>query len=218
MIMSFKPEQADRALVDVDMDSSNLTLIKSFVPKPSIGGGSGKYKVSSGTTRGEFAFPESGPLIVPTIDRTAFAVSESGKPLPKDQQTAMKRGKTFISSYLDRRAQAYAGQHGEDSTLAVPGAARSENFASRWAEPKPPGELGESCRAVDGWGGGSGGREEERGAEGAASWADAGEREGGPAGECEEGHYAGCAVPHDCGDAESGGAGEVAEGWEAVGL
>ena len=140
MIMSFKPEQSNQTVVDVDMDSSNLSLIKSFVPKPSTGG---KYQVSSGTTTGEFSFPETAPLVFPTIDRTVFDVSESGKPLPKDQQNAMKRGKTFISSYLDRRAQAaYAGQHGESSKLAIPGAARSENFASRWSDPNHPANSG----------------------------------------------------------------------------
>jgi len=133
MIMTYKPELIGQSFVDIDINAANTALTKS------LNNPGGKYRTSDGKSRGEFAVPQAAPLIFPTIDKAASAVAADGQPIAQEKQTAMKRSGKFIADYIDRRAQAeYAGTIGEDSKLAVPGAADQTNFASRFSDPNHP--------------------------------------------------------------------------------
>ena len=138
MIMTFKPDQTSQGFVEVDVNAANAVLAKSLDGASKMG----KLKGSSGTSKGEFSIPEAAPLIYPTIDKVTSAMSADGKPLSADKQNAMKRSGAFIVDYIDRRSQAeYAGVHGEDSKLAIPGATE-QKFASRYADPNHPANSG----------------------------------------------------------------------------
>ncbi len=136
MVMTYKPEIMGQSFVNVDMMAANTALTKSL----SNSGNQSKLRKSDGTSKGEFAIPQAAPLVFPTLDRAVSAVAADGQPITDEKkQTAMKRTGKFIADYIDRRAQAeYAGQHGEGSKLAVPGATDQNKFASRYADPNHP--------------------------------------------------------------------------------
>lgn len=133
MIMTYKPELIGQNFVDIDINSANSALMKS------LSNPGGKLRTSDGKSRGEFSIPQAAPLVFPTIDKAASAVAADGQPIAQEKQSAMKRSGKFIADYIDRRAQAeYAGTHGEDSKLAVPGATDQTKFASRFSDPNHP--------------------------------------------------------------------------------
>ena len=138
MVMTFKPEQSAQNFVDIDVNAAKTALAKSLNETSKMG----KFKASSGTSKGEFSIPEAAPLIYPALDKAASAVAADGKPITADKQNALKRSSAFIADYIDRRAQAeYAGVHSEDSKLAVPGATE-QKFASRYSDPNHPANSG----------------------------------------------------------------------------
>ena len=139
--MTFKPGSSQK-VVEVDFDTTNDALMKNM-SNPNDRTMSKFKKASSGTARSEFAIPEAAPLIYSTIDQAAFAVSESGEPLPEKKQNAMKRTTAFAQDYLDRRAHAeYTGVQGDYSKLSVPGASDQQKFASRYSDPNHPANSG----------------------------------------------------------------------------
>ena len=138
VIMTFKPESSQK-FVDIDLRPTNDALTKDINHESKLG----KMKGSAGTSKGEFTIPEAAPLIYPTIDHATFAVSDDGKPLPAEKQSAFMRSGVFLKDYLDRRAEAeYAGTHGDASKLSVPGATAPQKFASRYSDPNHPANSG----------------------------------------------------------------------------
>ena len=138
MVMTFQPDQTNQEFVEIDVIAANAVLAKSLEGTSKMS----KLKGSSGTSKGEFSIPEAAPLIYPAIDKATSAMAADGKPLPAEKQSAMKRSGAFIADYIDRRSQAeYAGVHGGDSKLAIPGATE-QNFASRYADPNHPANSG----------------------------------------------------------------------------
>ena len=136
MVMTYKPEMTGQSFVDVDVEAANTALMKSL----STSGNQSKFRKSDGTSEGEFAIPQAAPLVFPTLDKAVSAIAADGNPITDEKkQSTMKRSGKFIADYIDRRAQAeYAGQHGEDSKLAVPGSTDQTTFASRYADPNHP--------------------------------------------------------------------------------
>lgn len=138
IIMTYKPDQAKQNFVDIDVNAANTALVKSLNETSKMG----KFKASSGTSKGELSIPEAAPLIYPALDKAASAAASDGKPIAVSKQNAMKRSGAFIADYIDRRSQAeYAGVNGEDSRLAIPGATQ-QKFASRYSDPNHPANSG----------------------------------------------------------------------------
>ena len=61
-------------------------------------------KKSSGSTYGEFEWPEIAPLVYPTLDDSTTG-SESGVEKGK-KKSSLQDKKKFVDDYMDRRAQA----------------------------------------------------------------------------------------------------------------
>lgn len=61
-----------------------------------------KLKVSSGKTYGELEMPEAAPLIFPALEELAADNSEEGV----KKQNKLKSSQKFVTSYMDKRAQA----------------------------------------------------------------------------------------------------------------
>jgi hypothetical protein len=146
MVMSFKPEASDTAVLDVGLDSSPsaASALNGLVGKSKPG----KFRTSDGKTHGELELPETAELIYPDAATLAEITSHSSSQLADaaaegsetasthKKDSAWKSNIAFLQDYKDRRAQAkYAAQQGEDSKLAVPGAADSSNFASKYSDP-----------------------------------------------------------------------------------
>ena len=98
--MSWNPELPDAPSTAVNLDS----LISQSVS----GGGSStmgrlrhKFKSADGTTYGNI-FPEVAPLVFPEIDQLAA---------DPDAKNKLSKMKEFVSSYMDRRAQAKFVSH-----------------------------------------------------------------------------------------------------------
>jgi hypothetical protein len=102
MIMTYKPEQSNQNFVDIDVNAANTALAKNLNETSKMG----KFKASSGTSKGEFSIPEAAPLIYPALDKAASAIAADGKPIAASKQNAMKRSGAFIADYIDRRSQA----------------------------------------------------------------------------------------------------------------
>jgi hypothetical protein len=94
LMMTYKPFSSSKR---VSVDTST-TIAKTLTPadsefKEKLKG----IRTSSGVTVGEIELPESAPLIFPAIDEAA--VKEANK-------NVLVRGSSFLTEYLDRRAQA----------------------------------------------------------------------------------------------------------------
>jgi hypothetical protein len=63
---------------------------------------SNKFKKSHGKTYGDFALPESAPLIFPTLDVLAAADNEESVGFKQ----SLGNKKSYIQEYYDRRSQA----------------------------------------------------------------------------------------------------------------
>ncbi|CAK7210538.1 hypothetical protein SCUCBS95973_000816 [Sporothrix curviconia] len=99
-------------------------------------------RTNNGMTYTELELPQAAELVYPDLDNAAerdLAAVEGGGP-PKAASKWKRSGK-FVSSYLDRRAQAeYEGTH-QGSSVAVPSDARKP-FMSRYADPNSAANSG----------------------------------------------------------------------------
>jgi len=141
MIMTFKPDSPYDPVLGVDVRSSDMALAKSLsIPESEWKQKLKNIRLTSGVSRGEVSLPESAPLIYPALDAAAVAATKGEGELPEKKQNALKSSASFVSAYLDRRAQAsYAGMH-PDSQLASPPPAKP--FASRFSDPNHPANSG----------------------------------------------------------------------------
>lgn len=137
VVMTFRPD-SNQKFVDVDMTATNDALQKNMNHASKMG----KMANTAGTSKGEFTIPQAAPLIYPAIDAVALTAAANNQPLPAQKQNSLKRSTAFMKDYLDRRAAAeYAGVHGTDSKLALPGATE-QNFVSRYSDPNHPANSG----------------------------------------------------------------------------
>ncbi|CAK7233581.1 hypothetical protein SEUCBS140593_008650 [Sporothrix eucalyptigena] len=169
MVMAFKDDMPDasggggllgglksafgKSLVSSERLDINQTTIK-YSQLAALGGSASATKTSktkaalrnlrtnNGMTYTELELPQAAELVYPDLDNAAerdLAVVEGGaKP---SGGSKWKRSGKFVSSYLDRRAQAeYEGTH-QGSSMAVPADARKP-FMSRYADPNHPANSG----------------------------------------------------------------------------
>ncbi|KJR88341.1 uncharacterized protein SPSK_07135 [Sporothrix schenckii 1099-18] len=105
---------------------------------------------NNGMTYTELELPQAAELVYPDLDNAAerdLAAVEGGGEVPKNSK--WHRSGKFVSSYLDRRAQAeYAGTH-QGSSMAVPADARKP-FMSRFADPNHPANSGSLVALLSG--------------------------------------------------------------------
>ena len=128
MIMTFQPDAP--AILDVDVTSSEQALAKyASAPESEMQRKLRTIRLTSGKTRGEMALPQAAPLIYPAIDAALDDPSA-------EKQNFLKSSGQFMTTYLDRKAQAeYAGTRG-DSKLVTPESERQ--FKSKYADPNHP--------------------------------------------------------------------------------
>ncbi|ETN43383.1 uncharacterized protein HMPREF1541_02542 [Cyphellophora europaea CBS 101466] len=128
MIMTFKPDAPPVLGINVTAEDKALAKVASE-PDSEFRAKLSKLRLTSGTAQGEVSLPEAAPLVYPAIDA---AVDDSSA----EKQNFLKSSGAFMSTYLDRRAQAeYAGTHSE-SQLVAPETERQ--FKSKYADPNHP--------------------------------------------------------------------------------
>ena len=139
---------------EINLQSTIVADIGSHGPASSTDKLKHSLRTSSGTTHGEFEFPETAPLVFPALDSLAV----DGK-----KEKRFKRGKRFVDEYMDKRVHAKWAGENPDSKLAN---TVETSFHSRYADPNHPASSGNLFSLVTGGrfnpapigGGGFGGR------------------------------------------------------------
>lgn len=130
LIMTWQPNHNGDVLTTAgfDMESSIVKASDSSKSRPF-------YESSSGASN--FEWPQTAPLIFPTLDN-----------LPDEKQSAYKRSGKFVDDYLDKRARAKWAGDNADSELA--NATGKETFSSRYADPNHPASSGDPVALLTG--------------------------------------------------------------------
>lgn len=145
LLMTWKPQ--DSSLVTtVDFDLGSIVTDPSSASKKGLFGKcQSRMKSSSAAT--SFEFPETAPLVFPALDELASATAESPGVEAK-KQNAIKRGGSFLTDYLDRRATAkWSDDHPESRMASL---APKPEFRSRYADPSHPASSGDLLAFVTG--------------------------------------------------------------------
>ncbi|KAL7944974.1 hypothetical protein V8C42DRAFT_324225 [Trichoderma barbatum] len=160
VVLTWKPSRAGEVVTQVTFDAAlEQATQNASGPRPGVGSGiTNKMQASHGTTT--FEWPESAPLVFPTLDKLADspegrqAVEEAGKKQPN----SMMRSIIFATEYMDKRSQAqWANMHPESRLAQLN--VRPE-FHSRYADPNHPASSGSLLALLTG--GAVGGRVSER--------------------------------------------------------
>jgi hypothetical protein len=96
LVMTWRPESS-QMYENIDLNAAISSAMTSYKS-----GMRGKFKGSSGVTYGEYSFPETAPLIYPTLEVLASADGEEAQKL----KNKLKKKAAFVADYYDRRAQA----------------------------------------------------------------------------------------------------------------
>ena len=154
MIMTFKPESPHDPLIGIDFsitgpNATDQALVKATsIPDSELRQKLAHMRLSSGVSKGELSLPESAPLIYPALDAAAQAALDSvggsygatQNVLPEATKDKLNASGGFLSSYLDRRAQAsYEGMHPSSKLVMPP---PEKKFASRFSDPNHPANSG----------------------------------------------------------------------------
>ncbi|KAL1897138.1 hypothetical protein Sste5346_004343 [Sporothrix stenoceras] len=150
-----------KSLVSSERLDINQTTVK-YSQMAALGGNSNTSKTkktkaamrnlrtNNGMTYTELELPQAAELVYPDLDNAAerdLAAAEGGDGAPSKNK--WKSSGKFVSSYLDRRAQAeYEGGH-QGSSVAVPSDARKP-FMSRFADPNHPANSGSLIALLSG--------------------------------------------------------------------
>ncbi|ROW08050.1 hypothetical protein VPNG_06101 [Cytospora leucostoma] len=145
IIMTWKP-QDPAALTTVNFD------LGATVADASTGGNQGAFlkfhnRMKSSSAATSFEFPETAPLIFPTLDKLVSSKSNDPNTETK-KENIVKRGGGFVGDYLDRRAVAQWAGENPNSTLA--NAAPKPEFRSRYADPNHPASSGDPLAFITG--------------------------------------------------------------------
>ncbi|TVY27208.1 hypothetical protein LHYA1_G004667 [Lachnellula hyalina] len=135
LIMTWNPASSNH----VEAVDLNATIASRTKPASMTS----KLRQSDGVTHGEWQFPETAPLVFPTLDKLASQTGEDAeKKLGK-----MARSRDFVAGYFDRRATAeYASQNPNSMLANVPQA----KFTSRYSDPNHPASSGSLIALVTG--------------------------------------------------------------------
>ncbi|PTB65869.1 hypothetical protein BBK36DRAFT_1169561 [Trichoderma citrinoviride] len=141
VIMTWKPSRAREVVTQVNFDAAleQATQNASGPGSGTTSGFSDRMQASHGTT--SFEWPESAPLVFPTLDKLAGtpegrqAVEDAGQ-----KQNGLKRSMNFAMDYMDKRAQAqWANEHPESRLAQLN---EKPEFHSRYADPNHPASSG----------------------------------------------------------------------------
>ena len=139
LLMTWKPSRADELLTTAEFDMASAVAQAS-----GQGEGRRRRRFESSSGASSFEWPETAPLVFPTLDELA----EAGEGGEAKKQSAVKRGGHFVGQYMDKRARAeWAGQHPES---AMANATGQEQFASRYADPNHPASSGDPIALLTG--------------------------------------------------------------------
>jgi hypothetical protein len=95
LVLTWNPETKD-ASTTVDFDAvARKVMEKGKNPLKAL-------SKSNGKTYGEFQWPETAPLIYPTLDHLATASDAEGQA----EKSSLQKKRRFVEDYMDRRAQA----------------------------------------------------------------------------------------------------------------
>ncbi|KAJ2976554.1 hypothetical protein NQ176_g4887 [Zarea fungicola] len=141
LIMTWKPSRSNEVVTQITLDAALQQATESASGQ---GGGithgiSHKMQASHGTTA--FEWPESAPLVFPTLDKCAG--SAEGEQAVEDaakKTNGVVRSMIFTAQYLDKRGQAYWAAQNPDSNLAQLGV--KPEFHSRYSDPNHPASSG----------------------------------------------------------------------------
>ncbi|ETS07092.1 hypothetical protein M419DRAFT_5319 [Trichoderma reesei RUT C-30] len=141
VILTWKPSRAGEVVTQATFDEA-LEQATQHASGPGTGAASSfnnKMQASHGTT--SFEWPESAPLVFPTLDKLANtpggrqAVEDAGK-----KPNGLKRGMNFAMEYMDKRSQAqWANEHPESRLAQLN---EKPGFHSRYADPNHPASSG----------------------------------------------------------------------------
>ncbi|TFB02641.1 hypothetical protein CCMA1212_005169 [Trichoderma ghanense] len=141
VIMTWKPSRAGEVVTQATFDAA-LEQATSNASGPGSGAASGfgnKMQASHGTT--DFEWPESAPLVFPTLDK--LASTPGGRQMVEDagkKPNGMKRSMNFAIDYMDKRSQArWASEHPESRLAQLN---EKPEFHSRYADPNHPASSG----------------------------------------------------------------------------
>ncbi|KAL9576504.1 MAG: hypothetical protein Q9212_007044 [Teloschistes hypoglaucus] len=97
--------------------------------------GLANFKVADGTTHREWQFPETAPLVFPSLDQLAEETKGDGAQKKKKVAETYK----YVANYWDKRATAaYQAQHPNTPLAQGP----KNEFTSRYADPTHPASSG----------------------------------------------------------------------------
>ena len=102
MVLTWKPETAEH-FTDVSLAATiGSSFNKSGATPDTAHKLKNKFRSSDGKTYGDLEFLETAPLVYPGLDKLADKEGEEAK----NKREKMKNAKTFVSGYMDKRAQA----------------------------------------------------------------------------------------------------------------
>jgi hypothetical protein len=138
LVMTWKPDSKD------DVFTRAAFNMQTSIDKASDSSKSRRqFESSSGAT--SFEWPETAPLVFPTLDELADAEDDGAK---AKKQSAVKRSGKFVGEYMDKRARAKWAGENPDSTMA--NATGKEKFSSRYADPSHPASSGDPIALLTG--------------------------------------------------------------------
>ncbi|SPO00103.1 uncharacterized protein DNG_02955 [Cephalotrichum gorgonifer] len=147
LVMTWKPESTSR-LTEVYMDNGVQDGISSAARGTSgmISKVADRLKASSAES--SFEWPETAPLVFPSLDELASPVSPAEGGAAQKKQNSFKRGEKFVDGYMDRRAQAKWSGQAPDSNMA--NAMPKPEFKSRYADPNHAASSGDLVALLTG--------------------------------------------------------------------
>ncbi|PTB73962.1 hypothetical protein M440DRAFT_1432804 [Trichoderma longibrachiatum ATCC 18648] len=142
VILTWKPSRAGEVVTQATFDAAMEQATQRALGPAGSGAASGfnnKMQASHGTT--SFEWPESAPLVFPTLDK--LASTPGGRQMVEDagkKPNAMKRSMNFAMEYMDKRSQAqWANEHPESRLAQLN---EKPEFHSRYADPNHPASSG----------------------------------------------------------------------------
>jgi hypothetical protein len=142
VIMTWKPSKPGEVVTQVTFDAAidQAAQNASGLGPTGSSGIRNKMQSSHGTTN--FEWPETAPLVFPTLDKLS-ATPEGRQAVEEAEQkqpNGMKRSMLFAMDYMDKRAQAQWAYDHPESQLAQLGV--KPEFRSRYADPNHPASSG----------------------------------------------------------------------------
>ncbi|KAM0477774.1 hypothetical protein ACHAPX_005538 [Trichoderma viride] len=142
IILTWKPSKPGEVVTQVTFDAAIDQAAYNVSGSGSGGNGGIRNKMQSSHGTTAFEWPESAPLVFPTLDKLSATPEgrQAVEEAEKKQPNGMKRSMLFAMDYMDKRAQAQWANDHPESQLAQLGV--KPEFHSRYADPNHPASSG----------------------------------------------------------------------------